>query len=367
MNEDQVKFFFSKNNIYLKRYLQQNLNYFGNFKVISEHKIFYGMKVDKVILDENNKYLSLIECKGDVGTTEYVRGIGQINQYKSQSHNELKDRMAPKFSTVLAFPNNLNTKNNPVEIEKLDYPNDAHLFIINPLNNTYKVINTSEKGFGSKNKYFGQRLLSISPFYFRDNTFAEIFIGLHVFYKRDSNSNKVSRNLDNELAICGTHNPGNARNVGITLSSLGFIDQSNKITIEGFKYLKYDYADFVENLTYEYAYPFINSVFNIINNNIGKIKNKEDQRILINELWGLKSTQQIEFLTESSSNDKTRYIGSWNYILSRSLQCIKFTPRKTDFKVIYNPTIGMPSIAQKIRKNGFPDEVIKFLKIKDNL
>ena len=41
--------------------------------------------------------------------------------------------MAEKFSIVLAFPNELNTKQNPVEIEKLEYPNDAHLFIINSL------------------------------------------------------------------------------------------------------------------------------------------------------------------------------------------------------------------------------------------
>ena len=47
MNEDQVKDFFTVNNIYIKRYLQQQLNYFGNFQIISEHKIFYGMKVDK--------------------------------------------------------------------------------------------------------------------------------------------------------------------------------------------------------------------------------------------------------------------------------------------------------------------------------
>ena len=94
MTEDDVKEFFNVENPAVKTFLQQNLNYFDDFEVISEHKIKYGLKVDKVILDKNGKYLCLIECKGsNVGTTGFIRGIGQISQYKSQAQNELKDRI----------------------------------------------------------------------------------------------------------------------------------------------------------------------------------------------------------------------------------------------------------------------------------
>jgi len=366
MNEDDVKNFFQSENSQIKTYLQQNLNYFDDFKIISEHKICYGLKVDKIILDKKGRYLSLIECKGNVGTTDFVRGIGQISQYKSQSLNELDDRMAPNHSTILAFPNDLNTRDNPVKIHRLAYPHDCDLFIINPINKSYKSIKVGDKSFGQKKKYFGEKLLSISPFYFRDNTFSEYFIGLHVLNRRGIRKNDISRNLDDVMQICGTHNPGNARNVGITLSSLGFIDGRNKITPLGFKYLGFSYPDFVESLSYEFAYPYINSIFNVINNNLGNIKNKNAQRKLVNNLWGLKESQQIEFLTESTDRDKTRYIGSWNYILLRSLKCIEFTPRKTDFKVIYDPTIGLPAISSKIAQN-IPEEIIKFLTIKDSL
>ncbi|MCH2658070.1 MAG: hypothetical protein MKZ81_03575, partial [Dehalococcoidia bacterium] len=333
MNEDEVKGYFNRDNPAIKTYLQQNLNYFDDFDVISEHKIKYGLKVDKVILDKNGKYLCLIECKGDVGTTDFVRGIGQITQYRAQASNELQDRMSTVHSIVLAFPDSLNTQANPVEIDKLEYPSNVHLLIVNSLNKTFKPINVSQR---SKLKYFGEKLISISPFYFRDNTFAEYYIGLHTLYKRGILNSKISRNLDNEMKEYRTHNPGNARNIGITLSSLGFIDDKNKITPLGFKFLSFDYPDFVESLTYEFAYPYVNSVFNVINNNLGRIKSKEDQRVLLNQLWGLEKNQQIEFLTESNDKDKTRYIGSWNYVLSRSLQCIKFTPHKTDFEIIYN-------------------------------
>ncbi|PPR76925.1 MAG: hypothetical protein CFH01_01777, partial [Alphaproteobacteria bacterium MarineAlpha2_Bin1] len=357
MNEDEVKEFFNVENQVVKTFLQQNLNYFDDFEIISEHKIKYGLKVDKVILDKNGKYLCLIECKGDnVGTTDFVRGIGQITQYKAQASNELKDRMSSTYSIVLAFPDLLNTKSNPVKIENLTYPENIHLFIVNSLNKTFKAINVTDKSMGNKQKYFGEKLISISPFYFRDNTFAEYFIGLHILHKRGVLGKKVSRNLDNALKKCGTHNRGNGRNIGITLSSLGFIDGLNKITPLGFKYLRLDYPDFVESLAYEFAYPYINSVFNVINNNLGNIKTKEDQRLLINKLWGLKNTQQIEFLTESSDRDKTRYIGSWNYILSRSLRCIDFTRHKTDFQIIYNPTVGLPSISRNL-KNNIPLEI----------
>ena len=199
MIEDEVKAFFTPDNPAIKQYLAQHLNYFDDFSVMSEQKIFYGLKVDKVILDKNQKFLSLIECKGDVGTTEYVRGIGQILQYRTQAKKELRNRMAEKFSIVLAFPNELNTKQNPVEIEKLEYPNDAHLFIINSQNNSYKAINLAITKIGSKTKYFGEKLVSISPYYFRDNTFAEYFIGLHTMHYRSFYQKKVSRNIDDVL------------------------------------------------------------------------------------------------------------------------------------------------------------------------
>ena len=366
MNEDDVKDFFNESNSQVRTYLQQNLNYFDDFKIISEHKIFYGLKVDKIILDNQNRYLCMIECKGSIGTTDFVRGIGQISQYRSQSLKELYDRMAPTNSTILAFPNDLNTSKTPVQIHKLTYPENCDLFIINPANKTYKSIRIGDKTFGQKEKYFGEKLLSISPFYFRDNTFSEYFIGLHILNKRGILNDSVSRNLDDAMKQCGTHNPGNARNVGITLSSLGFIDGQNKITPLGFRYLGYSYPVFVEKLSYEFAYPYINSMFSTIKDNLGNIENKDKQRKLVNRLWGLDDDQQIEFLTESSDRDKTRYIGSWNYILKRSIGCIDFTPRKTDFKIIYNPTIGLPSISSNVAKN-IPDEITKFLSIKDNL
>ncbi len=365
MIEDEVKAFFTPDNPAIKQYLAQHLNYFDDFSVMSEQKIFYGLKVDKVILDKNQKFLSLIECKGDVGTTEYVRGIGQILQYRTQAKKELRNRMAEKFSIVLAFPNELNTKQNPVEIEKLEYPNDAHLFIINSQNNSYKAINLAITKIGSKTKYFGEKLVSISPYYFRDNTFAEYFIGLHTMHYRSFYQKKVSRNIDDVLKVCGSHNPGNGRNVGITLSSLGFIDANNRLTPDGYKFLDLSYPKFVEKLTYDYAFPYINSVFSIINDN-DVIKSKDHQRLLINSLWNLSAEQQIEFLTESDSKDKTRYIGSWNYILKRSLKCLDFDSRKTNFKIKYNPTIGLPSIASKLKEIELPNEIKVFLSKLDN-
>ena len=153
MTEDEVKDFITPHNPAIKQYLAQHLNYFDEFTVISEHKISYGLKVDKVILDKNKHYLSLIECKGNVGTTDFVRGIGQILQYGSQAKKEIGNRMSKDFSIILAFPNELNTKQNPVEVERLRYPDKTHLFIINSKNNSYKAIDLDKTNIGSKKKY----------------------------------------------------------------------------------------------------------------------------------------------------------------------------------------------------------------------
>lgn len=365
MTEDEVKNFFTTDNPAIKQYLAQNLNYFDDFTIMSEQKISYGLMVDKVILDKDQKYLCLIECKGNVGTTDFVRGIGQVLQYDSQAKKEIKNRMSRNFSIILAFPNELNTKETPVDIQNLEYPTETHLFIINSKNNSFKSIDLKATNIGSKQKYFGEKIISISPYYFRDNTFAEYFIGLHTFHYRSFYSKKISRNIDEILKKCGSHNPGNGRNVGITLSSLGLIDGQNKLTPNGYKFLRLDYPEFVEKLTYDYAFPYINSVFSVINDH-PELSSLDQMRELINELWGMEPDQQIEFLTESESKNKNRYIGSWNYILMRSLQCIDFEPRKTNFKIKYNPIMGLPSISSRLKKEEPPEEIQNFLSMIDD-
>ena len=49
---------------------------------------------------------------------------------------------------------------------------------------SYKSIKVGDKSFGQKKKYFGEKLLSISPFYFRDNTFSEYFNNPSIWFAK---------------------------------------------------------------------------------------------------------------------------------------------------------------------------------------
>jgi hypothetical protein len=75
---------------------------------MSEVEIEYGLIVDKIIYDNSGKVLAVIECKGgNIGTTEYVRGIGQGLQYLDQKNRDLISDITPDTQTFLCFPDEL--------------------------------------------------------------------------------------------------------------------------------------------------------------------------------------------------------------------------------------------------------------------
>ncbi len=80
---------------------------YKDFKLLREDTYINGITADFTLF-ERNKVRAIIECKGGaIGVSEYVRGIGQIFQYKYffENHLSLKNYgFCQNFDSVLVFP-----------------------------------------------------------------------------------------------------------------------------------------------------------------------------------------------------------------------------------------------------------------------
>ncbi|GAA9056984.1 hypothetical protein Taitung242_01910 [Helicobacter pylori] len=80
---------------------------YKDFKLLREDACINGITADFTLF-ERNKVRAIIECKsGAIGVSEYVRGIGQIFQYKYffENHLSLKNYgFCQNFNSVLVFP-----------------------------------------------------------------------------------------------------------------------------------------------------------------------------------------------------------------------------------------------------------------------
>ena len=120
MIESKVKNLFS-NKDFTSQLLRNHFSYHGNFRIINELKFENGLTVDHAIFDKDDKILGLIESKGTIGTTEFVRGIGQAFQYSEFIKNGKSYDYSNLAKSVLAFPDDLQ-KN--ISIEKFSYPKE---------------------------------------------------------------------------------------------------------------------------------------------------------------------------------------------------------------------------------------------------
>ena len=349
MTEDVVKSLILNKSSFVEDFLATHFKYHSSYNVMSEVGIEYGLIVDKIISDNSGKVLAVIECKGgNIGTTEYVRGIGQGLQYLDQKNRNLISDITPDTQTFLCFPDELFGK---IEINDLKYPDNLNLLIVNSKNNSFRVVKPTTNRGGNSFK----SAISISPYYVRDNRIGEIYIGLLELRKRMivKKDRPVNRKFDELLSSIESPNPGNGRNISISLSSFGFINSESELTLLGYEFSQLNFIEFTMRLIEEYLYPYINTLMTVLLEH----QNKEITWTIVKEsckeIWSVPSDREIEFFTES---DK-RYISSWMNILRDDIQCISF-PAKTNKKVveiIYNPLPGLPNVFQLIKS-----EKIKF-------
>lgn len=331
----------------IKEYILDNLGYeyTGNERFVPEVQFINGIRVDfKIVKDD--KVIALMECKrGDIGVTEYVRGIGQLLQYEYFMENDIKtgEPYSDDFRTVYFIPSDI-IKNPNFNIGAFKYPETTDIIEINVENNLVRKIQKDEL---EQLAHAKDKKAIISQYYFRDNRFYELYILLQYlqFLSSKFPKTKFSRKeIENQkLRLLETPNNRNWRNAFITLSTLGFINHNNQVTDVGYFVARKSYADFCYELYHAYAKVYVDLIYRHLIKN-PSISLSELKKAIDNEY----GDKEVLFITDSDN----RYLSSWLNIMRDDYQCVEFETRNNQRQLIYNPSdFNKETLIQKIETN----------------
>lgn len=305
-----------------------------DIKFNPEFRLENGLIVDFNLTKDNIIY-AMIETKGDeIGLNEFVRGLGQADQYWSYLEEKkfLKGyEVFHNFSVIILFPSELVMT---LKIHDLNINSKITLLEYNDFTKSVRRLNLSDlrKIRSASNK----GLKTISQYYFRDNRIFELYILLKFLsFQKLKGLEKIDRKSTESdfLKLIGTPNNNNWRNAFITLSSLGLIDNRNLPTKQGVLLADENYEDFLHDVAFGYMREYIVTIFEAIESitktTTLKISNKE----LNNVIRELNGVTDILFLTESNE----RYISSWLNILKDDFGAIAFNSRDNKRTIHYNP------------------------------
>lgn len=327
----------------------------NNTNYIHEDTYINGITADFTLL-ENNQIRAIIECKaGDIGVTDYVRGIGQSLQYEYF----YDERISPKgfeyhknFNSILLFPSSVVSENN-FNIGNFKYPLSTLLFEINDTNSVIRHI--EQKELLKLKEASDKGLVTISQYYFRDTRLYEAYILLrHLSYLSHKFSFVNRTTLENNfLRKIGTQNNKNWRNAFITLSSLGLITSQNIPSPFGFTFSHLKFEEFASKIMFSYMKPYVQELYEVFNNEkIIQLNNQEIKNYISYKY----KNRDVLFLTESDG----RYISSWLNILRDDFGCIKFKPRSSLREINYNPIeLNELSLQKYIKDNSRAYEYIE--------
>lgn len=348
-------------NEYIRQDIAKLLNIeVNNFKLVKEDEYINKITADFTVLN-NNVVSAIIECKGgNIGVTEYVRGIGQIFQYEYFAENGLSKKNykfcdIKDFKSVYIFPDSV-LRINDFNIGLFKYPNTKLIIEINQFSNAVRIITDKELDYLAKNNK--NNLKAISQYYIRDIRLFEIYFVLKVLSIYKLKNKIVDRKIleFNVLRKSNSINNKNWRNVFISLSSLGLIDKNNYPTNAGFNLANMDFSKFALTILKAYIDPYVKEIFQVLNQNsninIFEITEK------IKEKYG---NNDVLFLTESNG----RYISSWLNLIRDDFGFIKFKARSNDRNIVLNYIeCNDETIMQTIKNNSkYYEFENKFLEI----
>jgi hypothetical protein len=304
-----------------------------DIRFVHEDEYINGLIADFTII-ANDEIVGIMEVKGgNINVTDYVRGIGQLFQYEYFHVKNISPRSkeySEKFSTVYFFPSSV-IKNNQFNIGRFQYPTSTKIAEINERSNAVRLLSVEE--LGRLEEAVLNNVVTVSPYYFRDNRIFEYFILLKFLsICRAMGISSVNRNRveDRFLTRIETINNGNWRNAFITLSSLGLINSRNVPTKAGDKLSTLDYGDFAVEIYHSYIEPYATEIIDCFNGRTEVRLANDDFSRKIKSKFG---DRDVLFLTQSSN----RYISSWLNILRDDYGIIDFAPRTSHRVLNYNP------------------------------
>lgn len=324
----------------------------SKLNLIHEDRYINGIIADFTLV-YNNKIRAIIECKaGDIGVTDYVRGIGQILQYEHFKEKDISSKgfeYDTYFNSILLVPSSV-VLNKNFNIGKFKYPQSTYLIEINDYNKVARQI--PEEELQKLSEAEKNNLVSISQYYVRDTRLFEIYMLLRYLciLKLKGFQTTNRKEIEEEMQKTESINNRNWRNVWISLSSLGFIDRNNMPTKSGTEFGMMNIEDFLLMMYKSYIYPYVNILMDYFNKNIeNKDKGlKEIKSDFLEEY----NQREILFFTQS----ETRYLSSWLNILRDDFGCIDFETRQYKRQLNYNP--------KELNDEVFKQKISEFTKSK---
>ncbi|SER85545.1 hypothetical protein [Lachnobacterium bovis] len=336
MNEKDVSKFI---NTYQNSFVAKHLSPSGNFYLVPQYKLDYGGAADWAVFDKiTGKILGLIECKGEPDLTEFVRGLGQIEQYYYAIQRN-KASFTPNAKTLYVADKKVIDKIphwDLMHFEKAD-----NLVVIDSTALGGTKLPTDEYALYSKKDI--SRIISVKsnslkltgiPFA-RDIEINEVYMALMALYEDNKNqvfnggTSNINKLLTSVLTTYGATHPGNARNVGILLRDLALIDDYNVPTAYGLEMLKSKYVDFVKTFIFNY---YNDTIVNVVTAmlNIASSKGSDWKNITVtqkeikDEILRMYNGKPLKNLTDDMAK-KSNYIGTCLLILEREIGAITST------------------------------------------
>lgn len=361
LDEAEVQFRIA-DSIVVQEGIANALNIEGETSFIREDPYINGITADYTLI-EDGKIRAIIECKaGNINVTDYVRGIGQLFQYDYFGEIKVPHKSydyAEAFTTVFFFPTSVVTSNS-FNIAKFRYPKSTVILELNENSNAVRRITPKE--LEELNRAENDNLVTISPYYFRDNRLFEYYILLkYLLFKNQMGYEKCDRKEEEKFLInLKTINNGNWRNAFITLSNLGLIDNNNIPSEAGKILALLSYEKFAVKMYHSYIEPYYYEIFSCFGDKVGiDASNQELSQIIKSK----HKERDVLYLTQSNG----RYISSWMNILRDDYGIVSFEPRHNKRTIQYNPAeLNDASFEKKIKQNSiaytYLDRYLKLIK-----
>ncbi len=344
-----------QNDILSILYTKSDIN---KLDLIHEDKYINGITADFTCLYDN-EISAIIEVKaGDIGVTDYVRGIGQVLQYEYFFENAISNKgynFDSNFKSILLIPSQVISQNS-FNIAKFKYPKTTLIVEINDSSKVARKI--TQKELDTLAEVNEDDLTSISQYYVRDIRLFEVYMLLRYLcvqkLKGETSCNR--KEVEEQLKQTNTINNGNWRNAWITVSSLGFVDSTNLPTVSGAKIGMLDYEEFLYLIYTSYLAPYIDLLLNYFNSNFDNL-NKSNQQIA-DDIKSDFNNRDVLFLTQS----KGRYVSSWLNIIRDDFGALDFKPRSNNRQINYIPSeLNKEAFLAKVKQNTLPYQYISNL------
>ncbi|MGM0438592.1 MAG: hypothetical protein ACQEQD_10025 [Bacillota bacterium] len=359
VTEDQIKEYMDSN---YEEFMRKHMNLEGPFEITSEYTLPNGQQVDKVIFGTNKEILALIECKGEVGTNDFVRGTGQAIQGKYHIKKNMTDNFSENAKSFLVIPVEMAKK---VALKLFDY-SEYTLILVNLSNNQ-----SLEYRPGDYISEETDNWVTVNPYYFRDSSLEGIYFYLRMILKNSGLRNPISfsqmeiqikeiRKQFNESHKKDMPFFGDIRNNHIVPSVLGFYDPASKrLTERGYKFARKSFIQFCKELVLTEFKEYSQAIFTALLW-ISKDKTSDE-----NGFYSILTSEISEFIINTYDEKKVTYLndpdgGTRNIsTIIRMLETIGAIQRegRSKFKINYFPLEGMPF---KMTKTNFETENFKF-------